>query len=165
MNNLQIKDLAINPEVLKESGYKSFNDRMKEQNSWYIGSWQKRYDDENGRMYFINFTFFDKHKDENLKNVFKDSRFSWEADMQFNSIEEDMTINMSIFSSQKSLEQIEAFVLKMFKKMNFQYYEYDGTTGLNLEIHQKQAKSEEMAENLENLIPENKKTNKRSKKI
>lgn len=165
MNNLKIEDLMINPKVLKEAGYKSFNDRMKEKSAWYMGSWQKRYDDENGIMYFINFNFFDQHKDEHLKSAFKDSRFSWEADMQFNSIEEDMTINMSIFSSKKNLQEIEVFVLKLFKRMNIQYYEYDGHTGLNLETHQKQVKSEEMAENLENLIPENKKTNKRSKKI
>ena len=165
MNNLKIEDLTINSKLLQESGYKLYNDTMKAKNSWYMGSWQKRYDDENGRMYFINFTFFDKHKDENLKSVFKDNRFSWEADMQFKSIEDDMTINISLFSSKKNLQEIESFVLKLFKKMNLQYYEYDGYNGLDLETHQKLVKSEEMFEKLEKLTPETPKPTKKYKKI
>ncbi len=139
----KIEDLSIHPEILKQNGYKSYPDRMQNQDT-YVSSWQKRFDNEHGKAYFINFNFHDLsyfHKKHNLQG----NPFSWEADLQFNSLDEDMTINVKLHGTNKNLEEVEKFCNKMFNKMQFRNYEYYSDEDEN--NHKKEIKETEIIEN------------------
>lgn len=120
-----INDLKINPTVLSENGYMKYTDNLKDKET-YIGSWQKCVRNEYGKAYFINFNFHDNSYYYNFsrEHLITANPFSWEADLQFNDMDEEMTINVKIFSSNKDLESVEKFCDKLFKKMEFQNYEY-----------------------------------------
>lgn len=125
MSNYKITDLKIYPDMLEQNGYKKYNNSMQDKNS-YMGSWQRTIYNEHGKAYFINFNFFDNSYYYNLshQHIITANPYSWEVDLQFNSMEEDMTINTKIFSSNKSLEEIENVCDRLFKKMNFRNYNY-----------------------------------------
>ena len=117
MSNYKITDLKIYPDMLEQNGYKKYNDSMQNKNS-YMGTWQRTIHNEHGKAYFINFNFFDNSYYYNLSrqhiHIIAANPYSWEVDLQFNNMEEDMTINTTIFSSNKSLEEIENVCDRLF---------------------------------------------------
>jgi len=163
MNENKITDLKIYPDILENHGYKKYNDSMQDKNS-YIGSWQKTIYNEHGKAYFINFNFFDNSYYYNLSNqhIITANPYSWEVDLQFNSIDEDMTMNTKIFSSNKNLEEIEKICERLFQKMNFRNYDYYEEK--DEDNHKKEIKENLILENfnlLDKELPKN--NNKKSK--
>ncbi len=124
MNNKNINELIINPTILEANGYKKYTDSLADRNT-YFGSWQKCVRNEYGKAYFINFNFSDMSYYYNRIESQKNSNpYSYECDLQFNDSEDNTTINVKIFSSPKTLEQLELYVDKFFKRMQFKNYEY-----------------------------------------
>lgn len=159
--NFKIEDLSINPKLLESSGYRKYTDNLKNKDS-YIASWQKAVHNEHGKAYFVNFSFYDNSLFLQQVNN-KSNPYSWETDLQFNSLEDDMTINIKIFATNKNLEEIEKICDRMFKKMQFRNYEYYADT--DEENHKADIKKEEISENAFNLNKElSSKTNSQIKK-
>lgn len=120
MKPKQINDLLINPLVLRKNNYKSYsNSFIKEEG--YMSSFQKKFENEVGNMFFLNFEFYDM---QNLSEKMPIEPYCWTAHMQLKTLE-DMTVNVSIgFEKNKSLEEIENWAILLFKKMNFKYEDY-----------------------------------------
>jgi len=155
-----IENLSITPEILKLNRYNHYFDRTKDRET-YVSSWQKRFDNDHGKAYFINFNFFDLslfHKKHNLQG----NPFSWEADLQLHSLDEDMTINLKVYGTNKTLEEVEKFCEKMFNKMQLRNYEYYSDEDEN--NHKREIKKAEVIEEASNLDKElTKKNNSKSK--
>ncbi len=124
-NKPSINDLIINPKILEENGYQKYTDSLADKNT-YVGSWQKCVRNEYGKAYFINFNFSDMsyYSTECTITLYNLSPYHYECDLQFNDSEDGSTINVKIFSTSKTLEQIELYIDKMFHKMQFRNYEY-----------------------------------------
>lgn len=115
--------LLISEKELLASGYKKYKDSRKTDTT-YTGSFQKCFWDEMGKAFYLNFCFNDYSKDSLFAGQ-QMNRHHWTADLQFNSLEDDMTVNVGIFSAdKKTLPEIESFVQKMFSRMHFQHYEH-----------------------------------------
>lgn len=101
-------------EALLAAGYKPFTQKnIKEfTNSFY----QKRFDDENGKKYFITIAEYDNrmYADMNLPD------FSYSPDTQFNS--NGVTFEIEMLTPE-SVEQMEAFFERMWVQMGCDYYE------------------------------------------
>jgi hypothetical protein len=153
INYDKLNKLSITPSILASNGYKDFRDPLANPSS-HLQAWQKCVRNEYGKAYFINFTFSDLtefYRDRNIDV----NPYSWEADMQLETLEEDMTINIKVLSCNKDLNQVEEFCEKMFKKMQFRNYEYyvDGAE----DKHKNEIKKQEILENtaiLANELPE-----------
>lgn len=101
------------------AGYKPFTQRnLKEfTNSFY----QKRFDDENGKKYFITVAEYDNSK--YLKEYINLSEFSYEADCQF--VSNGVTFNVDMLNPE-SIQQMEEFFEKMWYNLGCEYYELFG---------------------------------------
>src|SRR5579875_1335446 len=117
---MDIKDLNINPQILEENGYREFRDPMKRDNPAYKKSYQKRFDDEYGKKYFINFSF--THYTHNMYGGNIPESVSWEADVQLETVD-GSTINLLYFSAKDHhLQQVEKFFETQFKTGLYQHY-------------------------------------------
>lgn len=160
-----INDFKINPTILGQNGYKEYRDGFQNKES-YISSWQKCVQNEHGKAYFINFNFHDNSYFFNLNrgNVITANPYSWSLDLQFKDMEEEMVVNVKVFSSNKDLHTIEKFCERLFKKMEFQndeYWEVDGQEKHQLE--QKEQRILEAKVELEGQLPSKKESPKRRK--
>lgn len=120
---MDIKDLTINPQILEENKYHSFKDNTKNYNNpAYKISYQKRFDDEFGKKYFINFTFSHYTKDMYEGRI--PESISWEADVQLET-QEGGTINLVYFGAKNhTLKQVENFFETQFNTGLYKHYEY-----------------------------------------
>jgi hypothetical protein len=119
----KLEDLSIHPKILAENKYNKFNDSTKRYNEEYMESWQKTIYNDYGKAYFINFNFY------NMTHIYsqhkiKGNPYSWEADLQFNSLDNDMTVNIKVFGTHRNLHSVENFCEKMFNQMQFKNYDY-----------------------------------------
>jgi hypothetical protein len=103
----------LTKEALLAAGYNPFTQKnIKEfTNSFY----QKRFDDEKGKRYFITIAEYD---DRDLPVHFDD--FSYSPDTQFNS--NGVTFEIEMLTPE-SVEQMEAFFERMWADMKCDYYE------------------------------------------
>ena len=107
----------ITPEVLAAAGYWRFtNNPLERHKPTYVASYQKRFDDEHGKRYFIT---FDEH------------HFDWpdggdQISMECNA---HMTRDGATFELQSvqtfnsTLACLEAFVADVWEKLGCEYYE------------------------------------------
>lgn len=110
---------------LMERGYKPYQDTFESQKmgSWYLESWQKRFDDHRGKKYYINLNHYLIDFGDNKKH--EQYRLSWNANVHFQR-EEDV-FDVSIHVDQKSIEKIEALFEEMWWTLRFDYDEvFDG---------------------------------------
>ena len=103
---------------LVEHGYKKWNSDNHIFNFDYL--YQKRFDDELGKKYFIDFQFYDYMK------YYHEHGISVKASVTFNNDNEesgklDKTVWLDFDFN--SIEQAEAFVEMMWKASNSQHYE------------------------------------------
>lgn len=116
---MNIKKSVITPDILLKAGYRPFKDWSKAQSlkESHKGSYQKRFDDEHGKKYFINFThthFLFPETDIEHMN----------ASTQFDRGEK--VFNIENFDNDQTLEEVEAFFEELFVKLELDYYEtYD----------------------------------------
>lgn len=148
----KLNQLSITPAILASNGYKQFLDTLKDKSS-YVESWQKCVRNEHGKAYFINFNFYV------LSGLYQNDKqdinpYSWGANLQLDTLEEDMTVNIKVFASHKNLTQVEAFCEKIFKRMQFRNYEYYSDDEEN--SHKNEIKKQEILESanvLESQLP------------
>lgn len=103
---------------LIEYGYKKWipNSRI----DLFDYSYQKRFDDDLGKKYFIDFQFYDYTK------YYKDHGISVKASVTFNNDNEEpgkLDKPVWLDFDFNSIEQAETFVEVMWKASNSQYYE------------------------------------------
>jgi hypothetical protein len=166
---MDISELTINPEILEKNGYRSFNNNMRSHNNpAYKISYQKRFDDEFGKKYFITFDFT-HYKPGMFGNDSIPEDMSWEADVQLNTLD-DGTINLTYFGAKNhKLEQVETFFETQFNTYLYKHYEYDSSHTLDdyLEFIDKQKiglERQKLEVNISN-VEQAPKTKKRKAKI
>ena len=113
-------------QLLEKAGYKYFRDSTKPSplcfNDPYKGTWQKRFDDEKGKKYFINIEMW-HFADSDFADRYKGVAPSFTSNTQFRS--EEQTFNIELFHEEsRTLEQIEAWFENVWKTVaNSAYYE------------------------------------------
>lgn len=136
--------LSITPAILQAAGYKAFRDSLKGDQESYAGSWQKCVRDEGGKKYFINFNFYDMGRLYRSQGI-GGNPCGWECSLQMAGLDDEMTVNTKIFSSNAQLARVESFCEKLFESMEFAYYEYGDAESEGkhrLELMGKRAKRE-----------------------
>jgi hypothetical protein len=107
----------INEQTLLANGYRTYRDSLKT-DPGYVISFQKRFDDETGKKYFINFDHFDF--------VFGNGNtvFSFSPHVQFSLGAERDHVNVAMHGrDDHTLEEVEAFFEKVWNQMGFDHYE------------------------------------------
>ena len=119
------------PEDWIAQGYKKFTSNFKPHVAFGL---QKRFDDDEGKRYFITVWVYD-HEDDYHKQFMnlghwrdKFSRYSYQPDVQFTTQNGDtFDVQFHFRNSGEwgvtSIEQLEAFFHKMWKDMWCDYYE------------------------------------------
>lgn len=112
----------LTPEDWIAQGYKKFTSNYKPHTAFGL---QKRFDDEIGKRYYITVWVYDN-------TLYMDKytgydRWSFQPEVQFNA--NNTTFDVQYFHRNSvqwgvtSIEQVEAFFLKMWKNMDCDYYE------------------------------------------
>lgn len=112
----------MNDEYLIKKGYKEYPPTRFDTTDFTVKRFQKRFDDENGKKYFIDV----------LKNswifVEPSRRDSWwkpytyTYEVQITMFEDRKPLNMEFFSSW-TLEEVEEYMERLFETMKFNHYE------------------------------------------
>ena len=112
----------MDDKYLLERGYKEYPPTPFDNES-IVSRFQKRFDDEIGKRYFINAVkwsndYVPKHRRGNWWTPYT---YEYEVQVEMNGDKED-NIRLDFFSSW-SLENVEKFMKEFFEKMNPNYYE------------------------------------------
>lgn len=103
-------------------GYKKY-DRTQFDSEMVVCNFQKRFDNENGKKYFIN---VHKNSHEWMRECDKQqdwyTPYSYEFSCQLYKKDTHAAINMQFFSNW-TIEQVEEFVEKLFRNGELDYYE------------------------------------------
>lgn len=119
--NTQKEVIVITDEYIKEHGFKEYNPTRFDNDS-VILKFQKRYDDDFGKKYFINILKWDN------SYVPADRRdkwwrpYSYTYETQITMFKDCKALNFEFFSDW-TLEQVENFMEDLFEKMKVNYYE------------------------------------------
>ena len=106
----------ITQEDLISAGYKPF--KQKNICEFTESFWQKRFDDDKGKKYFITLAEYDNSK---YKDTYQfEGRYSFQSDTQF--VSSGVTFNIEMLSP-KSVEEMEEFFENMWVKLSCDYYE------------------------------------------
>lgn len=115
------KIFKMTDEYLLQHGYKEYPPTSFDNNS-IVARFQKRFDDNVGKKYFINVIKWSNdyvpiaHRNEYW------TQFTYEYEAQVTMDGEEDALNLNFFSSW-TLERVEDFMVKFFDKMNPNYYE------------------------------------------
>jgi len=114
--------MLVNKENLLNAGYKIYASPTSRNEPHYIESFEKRFDDEHGKKYFIHLDCWDLRS---LAKFKKDVDFG--AKTQFNN-ENGETFDVSYFvrTGETTIEDVEKFFENMWVKMECAYYEEFG---------------------------------------
>lgn len=111
----------MDDKYLLERGYKEYPPTRFD-SEMTVAMFQKRFDDNVGKKYFINVT-------KNSWDFVPESRrdkwwvpFTYEYEVQVTKFEEEKPINLNFFSGW-SLDEVETFMEEFFEKMNLNHYE------------------------------------------
>lgn len=103
-------------------GYKKYNKTPFDSNS-VMYNFQKRFDNENGKKYFINIHKIDNRwMEDRYENQSWYRPFTHEYSCQLYRKETHDALDI-VFHSNWNIEQVEEFVEKMFKSGELDYYE------------------------------------------
>ena len=118
-------------EYILEKGYKQYEPTQFDNES-IVARFQKRFDDEYGKKYFINILKWShsfipvERRDEYWQP------YGYEYEVQVSMYEEENPINLHFFSNW-DLDKVEQFMAEFFEKMCPNYYElWDGQRGVRL---------------------------------
>lgn len=116
-----MEDVMVNKELLPEAGYKEFVSPLYRNSELYISSFQKRFDDELGKKYFITVNTYD------YTSINKDMGIKSEADSQFYIVRPDdseITFNVQCFIDKDStIDGMENFFSNIWTQMGCRHYE------------------------------------------
>lgn len=119
-------------EYILEKGYKQYNPTHYD-DIYIITRFQKRFDDEYGKKYFINILKWSndfvpiEHRSESWQP------YNYEYEVQVSMYERDNTMNLHFYSDW-NLDRVEEFMNEFFEKMCPNYYElWDGQRGARLQ--------------------------------
>ena len=113
---------ALTPEDWEAQGYKRFNTTIKPHAAFGL---RKRFDDEIGKRYHITVWVYDNTP--YMDKYTGHDRWSFQPEVQFN--ENNTTFDVQYFHRNSvqwgvtSIDQVEAFFLKMWKNMDCDYHE------------------------------------------
>jgi hypothetical protein len=110
--------MIISQENLEKAGYKRYLNTINKQQHNYLESYEKRFDAERGKKYFIHIDCWDMQE-------FIPSRkgLDFSPKAQFIT-DKDETFNVEYFAREDTtIEKMEAFFEKIWNSMNCQYYE------------------------------------------
>jgi hypothetical protein len=115
--------MQITEELLKKAGYKEFHSNWKNSDC-YIKSFQKRFDDELGKKYFITLDMYDYSK-RVLEYTFDcDSQMYIERDKKDGEYKNEITFNVNYFvDCYSTIEEMEQFFEKIWLTMSCRHYE------------------------------------------
>lgn len=108
-------------EYILEKGYKQYNATPYD-NEYIVARFQKRFDDDFGKRYFINVLKWSRnfvpveHRDKYWQP------YAYEYEVQVSMYEDDNTINLHFYADW-NLDKVEDFMENFFEKMNPNYYE------------------------------------------
>lgn len=112
-------------EYLIEKGYRKYNPTPYD-NKYIVARFQKRFDDEYGKKYFIDVLKWSQNfipverRDEYWE------QYVYEYEVQVYMYTEDNTINLHFYTNW-TLDKVEEFMAEFFEKMRPNYYElWDG---------------------------------------
>ena len=118
----------ITTEELESHEYRKFMDQFKERegvsadNNAYKGTWQKRFTDKNGVMYFINLEKWD-FLNSQFASLVKQQEVTFSGYAQF-TLPSGHDFRVELLSAQdKSLMEIEAFFAKQWRINECLHYE------------------------------------------
>lgn len=116
-------------EYILKKGYKQYKSTSYD-NEYIVAMFQKRFDDEYGKKYFINVL---KWSNDFMPVERRDvcwQPYSYEYKVQVSIYEEQNPINLHFFSNW-TLDRVEEFMADFFKKMCINHYElWDGQRGV-----------------------------------
>lgn len=116
------KGKMLTDEYFLKRGYKKYN-TTRFQPDIVICNFQKRFDDNAGKKYFID---IHKHSNEWLREQDKQqdwyTPYSYEYSCQLYRKDSHAAVNMEFFSDW-TIEQVEEFVEKLFQNGELDYYE------------------------------------------
>lgn len=118
-----MSDKELCDDYFLNRGYKKYNKTQFQRSDIYLYNFQKRFDDENGKKYFI-----DVHKitnewmSENQKQEEWYKPYHYTFSCQLYKKGTHAPVNMEFFSDW-AIEQVEEFVEKLFQDGELDYYE------------------------------------------
>lgn len=128
-----IKDLlkqvkTMTDEYILEKGYKQYSSTYYD-NKYIVAKFQKRFDDEYGKKYFINILkWSNSFVPVDRRNEYWQP-YNYEYDVQVSMYEEKNTINLRFYADW-TLDRVEEFMADFFEKMCPNYYELDEQRGV-----------------------------------
>lgn len=109
-------------QYLLEHGYKQYKPIPVLDNDSIVARFQKRFDDEIGKKYFINvLKWSHDYVPENRRDKYYQP-FSYEYEVQVDMHEEEDSLRLHFFAGW-TLEKVEKFMEDFFEKMKPNYYE------------------------------------------
>lgn len=109
-------------EYLIERGYRRYEPLRGLDGDYVIARFQKRFDDEFGKKYFINVIKWSHHYVPEYHRDKWWQPFSYEYETQFTMFQSENAMDLR-FHSSWSLEEVENFVEDFFEKIKPNYYE------------------------------------------
>ena len=108
-------------EYLIEQGYKKYNPTPFD-NEYVVARFQKRFDDDFGKKYFINvLKWSHDYVPVNRRDKWW-KPFAYCYETQVTMFEGEKALNLEFFSDW-TLEEVEKYMEEMFEKMKLNYYE------------------------------------------
>lgn len=105
----------LTKETLLAAGYKPFKSRVKQ---YTDQGYQKRFDDEHGKRYFITVWEYDNRPYKHNCPQLNDFNYAPESQFEIGTI----AFNVEMITPE-SVEEMEAFFERMWMSMNCDYYE------------------------------------------
>lgn len=109
-------------EHLIEKGYKQYEPTQFDERGFVVARFQKRFDDEHGKKYFIDVV---KHSWDLVPEHKRDKwwkEFTYEYEVQVTFGKDKNALNLNFFSSW-TIEEVEEYMEKFFSVMGVNYYE------------------------------------------
>lgn len=118
-----MRNYTLTDEYFLNRGYKKYDKTQFQRSDIYLYNFQKRFDDEKGKKYFI-----DVHKISNEWMSEHDKSKEWYKPYQYTyscqlyKKDTHAPVNMEFFSDW-TIEQVEDFVERLFRNEELDYYE------------------------------------------
>lgn len=108
--------MTINKENLLNADYKIFKNGLFMNDETYLMSFEKRFDDEKGKKYFIHLNCRDFSNYNNKLGI------RYDSEVQFNTDGETFNVNYFI-NDDTTIEQMEKFYENLWETLKCDYYE------------------------------------------
>lgn len=121
LKGLLRKMCNVTDDYLRQKGYKEYSPTRFDNDS-IVARFQKRFDDDIGKKYFINVIKWsnDFVPVEHRREYWTPFSYEYEAQVTMDGNEDALNLN---FFSTWTLERVEDFMVKFFDKMSPNYYE------------------------------------------